>query len=102
MPPYLSFQLQNNILTFALSYILTFRIPSPIKNSTFKIKHPRVSARERVPGMRGRLDAARLVGRIIRDPPIESLKPKSLYRPMQTIGPTTNHSTGRDDHPRSS
>jgi len=49
--------------------------------------------------MRGRLDAARLVGRIIRDPPIESLKPKSLYRPMQTIGPTTNHSTGRDDHP---
>ena len=29
-----------------------------------------------------------LVGRIIRDPPIERLKPKSLYRPMRTIGPT--------------
>jgi len=27
MPPYLSFQVQNNILTFSLSYILTFRIP---------------------------------------------------------------------------
>ena len=28
------------------------------------------------------------VGRIIPDPPIQRLKPQSLYRPMETIGPT--------------
>jgi len=33
-------------------------------------------------------DGERLVGRIIRDAPIQRLKPKSPYRPMQTIGPT--------------
>jgi hypothetical protein len=27
MPPYLSFEIQNDIPTFTLSYILTFRIP---------------------------------------------------------------------------
>jgi hypothetical protein len=35
------------------------------------------------------LDAARLVGRIIPDPPIQPLKIKFLYRPMGTIPETT-------------
>ena len=34
-----------------------------------------------------------LVGRIIRDAPIEPLRPKSLFQPIETIGPTSNHST---------
>jgi hypothetical protein len=34
------------------------------------------------------LNAARLVERINRDPPIELLKPQSLYRTMGPIGPT--------------
>ena len=43
----------------------------------FSIWFPRPDPR------RGRLEAARLVGRIIPDPPIQRLKPKSLYRPRR-------------------
>jgi len=51
---------------------------------------PRIYSNQEVATMvaEDQADGERLVGRIIRDAPIQRLKPKSPYRPMGTISPT--------------